>query len=80
MFTDEQVERMAQSLLSIERTIHYCSAISTDSDYIPLEGVVVHCKELQNIPYRDCGLGFEVLYMGKFRKADKSYFTIINHK
>lgn len=76
MFTDEQVARMTQSLLSIERTIRYCSATSTNSDYIPLEGVVVHRKELENIPYRDCGLGFEVLYMGKFRKADKTDFTI----
>ncbi len=78
MFTDEQVAKMEQQLLSVERTIHYCSAITTHSDYITLEGVVVHHKELQHIPYRDCGLGFEVLYRGQFRRADKLDFIINN--
>lgn len=74
--TDEQVARMRQNLLMVERTIHYCSAVATGSDYKLLEGVTVHRRELQNVPYRDCGLGFEVLYHGTFRRANKADFTI----
>lgn len=78
ILTDNQVARMEKSLEQVTATIHYCSAIADSGDYIPLGSVMVHRKNLQEIPYRECSVYFEVFYRGKFRHAPKSSFTIHN--
>ena len=78
ILTDEQVARMEQQLEQITVNIHYCSANSNEGDYILIENVWVHRRELQNIPYSESSGYFKVLYKGKFRFATKPNFTIHN--
>lgn len=78
ILTAEQVARMEKQLEQITANIHYCSANADAGDYILLENVWVHRKELQDIPYSENSGYFKVLYNGKFRFATKSNFTIHN--